>query len=71
MKFHIEVDNEACKGCYLCVETCPKKVIDIGDEFNRKGYQYVVAARNEDCIGCRQCATVCPDVVITVFKEDE
>lgn len=70
MKHHIEIDQERCKACYLCIDTCPRKVIEASAEFNAKGYQYAVPVRNDDCIGCRQCAFMCPDVVITVFKED-
>lgn len=70
MKQYISIDSTRCKACYLCVNTCPKKVIEAGTEFNPNGYQFAVPVRNEDCIGCRQCAFLCPDLCITVYKED-
>ena len=64
----IEILKELCKSCLYCVETCPKKVINLGKEVNTKGYQYVVAANPDACIGCALCATMCPDAAIEVYK---
>lgn len=66
---HIEINSEKCKGCRLCVNECPRSVIEISGHFNSKGWQFASPARNEDCIGCKKCSTVCPDVCITVFRE--
>ena len=38
----IAIDKERCKGCQLCVVTCPKKIIRLSEEFNEKGYHFVV-----------------------------
>ena len=65
---HIEVDQDLCKGCGLCVEACPKGVLKLGDDINVKGYNYCIQFK-EDCIACKMCAEMCPDVAITVFKE--
>lgn len=65
---HIEVDIEKCKGCVLCIDTCPTNVIAMSDGFNSKGYHYMELIGDE-CIGCANCAVVCPDGVITVYKK--
>ena len=64
----LEISRESCKSCELCVSVCPKKVLEIGGEINKKGYRYVVDAHPEACIACCMCAQVCPDCVIEVFK---
>lgn len=64
----LEFNVEACKSCGYCVKVCPKNVLEIGSEVNKKGYRYVRAAREEDCIGCTMCATMCPDAVIEIYK---
>ena len=69
--FHIKVNRERCKACYMCIETCPKKVFDVDEGFNAKGYQPIRAARPQDCIGCRSCCTVCPDVVFELYELQE
>lgn len=65
-KFDVLVNNSWCKGCWLCVNICPKKVLD-PDEVRGKS----VPARVEDCIGCRQCENICPDLAITVNEKGE
>ena len=64
----LEISRESCKSCGLCVDVCPRQVLEIGDGINKKGYRYVVDARPESCIACCMCAQVCPDCVIEVFK---
>lgn len=63
-KFHI--DLETCKGCGLCVTACPKKVLEISEELNTKGYYPAFQARPEDCIYCSTCCIMCPDVAIAI-----
>lgn len=64
----IVVDTERCKGCRVCVVTCPTKTIDLGREVNSKGYNYMQMVNPDTCTGCTNCATVCPDSCITVYR---
>lgn len=60
-------DFEKCKGCGMCVEVCPKKIIFIKqDKFNKKGYYIATVDNVEKCIGCGLCAIRCPDSAIEV-----
>ncbi|MBE6600192.1 MAG: 4Fe-4S dicluster domain-containing protein [Ruminococcaceae bacterium] len=60
---------DLCKGCGLCVEACPKKIITLDPEvLNKKGYHPAGIKDADKCIACAMCATMCPDVVITVEK---
>jgi 2-oxoglutarate ferredoxin oxidoreductase subunit delta len=67
----IIIDTERCKGCYLCIETCPKHMIEASDRPNAAGYYPARLTVGGDCIGCALCATVCPDVAIEVYREDK
>ncbi|MDC7124371.1 MAG: 4Fe-4S binding protein [Spirochaetales bacterium] len=61
--------EESCKGCGLCVEACPKKIITLDtDKINLKGYNPAVIKNMEDCIGCGNCALMCPDMIISVAR---
>ena len=67
----IAVDVEKCKGCEVCIASCPTKVIALAEEVNGKGYRYAYMENPEACTGCASCAIVCPDSVIAVYKVKE
>ncbi|MDR0999821.1 MAG: 4Fe-4S binding protein [Clostridiales bacterium] len=65
----VSFNKNRCKGCALCVDACPKNIIQLAkDEMNEKGFHPAVCIDQSACISCAFCAMVCPDVVITVKK---
>jgi 2-oxoglutarate ferredoxin oxidoreductase subunit delta len=56
----VHVFERWCKGCGICVEFCPKKVLVIAD-----GGKAQVAAP-EKCSQCGLCELMCPDFAIIV-----
>lgn len=65
-----KIDSVRCKGCGLCVEVCPKKVLEISRKVHAKGYCPVFQARPDDCIKCTACCIMCPDVAITIEETE-
>ena len=65
----IEINEEFCKGCSICISFCPLQVLALSDKINKKGYYPPVAADEEKCIGCRLCELVCPEFAIIVKNE--
>ena len=68
MTYQHIIDSNRCKGCGLCVEVCPKHVLEIAKEVNAKGYFPAYQARPEDCVFCTTCCIMCPDVAITITE---
>ena len=64
----VTFDKDLCKGCGLCVTACPKKIVHLSDELNKRGYHPAEVTEQDKCIGCAFCATMCPDCVIKVEK---
>ncbi len=61
--------QDSCKGCGLCVEACPKKIVALeSHKINAKGFHPAGVEKMDECIGCGFCGTMCPDAVITVEK---
>jgi len=65
-----KVIQNLCKSCGYCVQFCPKKVIQIGQIRNEKGY-YFPDFDLEGCIGCGTCAVMCPEAAIEMWKGEE
>ena len=68
IKGAVVVDTERCKGCEVCVVSCPTQTLALAKEVNGKGYNYACVVNADNCTGCTNCAVVCPDGVITVYK---
>jgi len=65
----IRIDEKLCKGCYYCVEVCPKKVLAKSKTLGPKGYIIVEASNPDECIECGACERICPDFAISVHRE--
>jgi 2-oxoglutarate ferredoxin oxidoreductase subunit delta len=56
----LELNVEECKGCGLCVEACPPKVLFLSASLNRYGY-HPASYRGAGCTGCGICFFACPE----------
>ena len=64
----IQVDINECKGCGLCIEACPPKVIAMSKGLNHYGYRTAMYA-GSGCTGCGICFLACPEPgAITVLR---
>jgi 2-oxoglutarate ferredoxin oxidoreductase subunit delta len=55
---------DRCKGCGFCVEYCPKEVLTMSEDFNRKGYHPPAVVKKGECVNCNLCEMICPDFAI-------
>ncbi len=69
IKGSLIIDCERCKGCGVCVASCPLDVLSMSEQVNGKGYQFAVMSSPDKCTGCASCAIICPDSCITVYRQ--
>ena len=63
-------NDDNCKGCGLCVDVCPKGILQLSkDRINLKGHHPAEVTDEDACISCASCAIMCPDCVITVMND--
>jgi 2-oxoglutarate ferredoxin oxidoreductase subunit delta len=69
-KGYVEVSKEECKGCNLCVISCPTDCLALNtSDTNSYSLHYAYLAKPDDCIACLNCAVICPDAAIKVYKK--
>lgn len=64
----IIIKTDRCKGCGLCVDSCPQGLIKMSQELNAFGYYTAMVSSEEGCNSCSLCAVTCPDIAIEVYK---
>lgn len=64
----IIINQDKCKGCFLCVNFCPQGLVKKSVKLNKQGLNFVEFDSSGECIGCMQCAVICPDCCIEVYK---
>ncbi|HAG44536.1 MAG TPA: ferredoxin [Clostridium sp.] len=58
------INKNFCKGCGLCVDFCPKKVLI-------KSLGKAEIAQEEHCIKCGICENICPDFAIHLRSDKD
>ena len=67
----ILIDEEWCKGCYLCLHYCKKEIFGKSKKRNARGYSLPQILAPEKCTSCKSCELICPELAISVQKEKE
>lgn len=65
-----KINESLCKGCGYCVKFCPKKILELGNERNKRGFFYPLNISPDICTSCAICATVCPEGAIEVSEKE-
>jgi 2-oxoglutarate ferredoxin oxidoreductase subunit delta len=64
------IDVEACKGCDLCIDACPPRVLEMTTtDVNDRGHRYPQLLPG--CIACLACVRICPDFVFQVYRYED
>ena len=64
----VVIREEECKGCGLCVESCPPKCLELLPGLNAYGV-HPARYTGEGCTGCGICFYCCPEPgALTVYR---
>jgi NAD-dependent dihydropyrimidine dehydrogenase PreA subunit len=64
----VTIDPEECKGCGLCVESCPPECLHLAPELSKYGVHPAVYS-GTGCTGCGACFYCCPEPgAIVVYR---
>jgi len=65
---NVFINTEECKGCGLCVESCPPKCLFLAHELSAYGV-HPAQYTGRDCTGCGICFYCCPEPgAIVVYR---
>lgn len=59
----VEIDNDKCNGCKLCVLACPPKSLAMSGKRSVE-----ILGESAPCIGCGDCVPICHPGAITLVK---
>jgi indolepyruvate ferredoxin oxidoreductase, beta subunit len=59
-KVCLDINEDWCKGCDICVKMCPERCLTLNNEM------IAVLIKPDACTGCRVCEWLCPDYAIKV-----
>lgn len=65
------INDYLCKGCGYCIRFCPKHILELGSERNKRGHFYPMNIDTEACTSCAICAIVCPEGAIEIPEKGE
>lgn len=61
--FYLGIEQPFCKGCGLCVSSCPQNILYLN------GKNKIAVKDISQCIFCGICEARCPDFAIWVVKD--
>ena len=71
IKAYVTVEKDQCKGCELCIESCPKELLSLSTTFNKLGHLFIQFEDKDNfCKACKACFYACPEPgALAVTKE--
>jgi 2-oxoglutarate ferredoxin oxidoreductase subunit delta len=64
----VTVNVDECKGCGLCVHSCPPKCLELAPELSAYGV-HPARYTGAECTGCGICFYCCPEPgALTVYR---
>ena len=51
----IEVKDDWCKGCNICIDRCPVDALEESDKLNKRGIRPPKLKEKNECNNCRYC----------------
>ncbi|MCK5075866.1 MAG: 4Fe-4S binding protein [Calditrichia bacterium] len=63
-KIEVLINEKWCKSCEICVDVCPKNVLEMKD-------LVAVVVNEDECTGCMLCEQLCPDFAVEVLKPEK
>ena len=67
----IDVKDDWCKGCNICIDRCPVNALEESDKLNKRGVRPPKLMEKNKCNYCRLCELICPDLAITVIPDKD
>lgn len=67
----LEINETWCKGCRICVDLCPQKVLEMVEAPYRWEGTVVKVKNMDACNGCGICEVECPDFAIAVTAPEK
>lgn len=62
--YFVEIDEETCTGCELCVERCPADALEMVDDVSKLKSESL-------CLGCGVCVYKCPSESMGLVKREQ
>jgi 2-oxoglutarate ferredoxin oxidoreductase subunit delta len=64
----IVLDINRCKGCEVCVISCPNNCLIMSSDDNNLGNKFITFQDKSKCVVCGICSTVCPEFYAISIK---
>lgn len=62
----IVIVEDLCKGCGICIDFCPVKILKTSSHMTKKGIHPPEVTDAAKCTACRICQYYCPDLAIFI-----
>jgi len=62
----IVIVEDLCKGCGICIDFCPAKILKAGSRMTKRGIIAPEITDPSKCTACLICQHYCPDLAIFV-----
>jgi len=66
---NIVIVEDLCKGCGICIDFCPVKILKTSSHMAKKGIYPPEVIDPTKCTACRICQYYCPDLAIFLVGE--